>query len=32
MRALFVVVPEGERSPLLDGFPPERWNMGEEAS
>lgn len=30
MRALLVVVPEGERSPLLEGFSPDRWNMGEE--
>lgn len=30
MRALLLVVPEEEKSPLLAGFSPERWNMGEE--
>jgi len=30
MRALLVVVPENNRSGLLEGFSPDRWNMGEE--
>mgnify|MGYP001435652335 CR=1 FL=1 len=28
MRALLVIVPESARSPLLEGFEPEYWNMG----
>lgn len=28
MRALLVIVPEAARSPLLEGFEPEYWNMG----
>ncbi len=30
MRALLVVVPEGADTPLLQGFPPARWNTGAE--
>jgi superfamily I DNA/RNA helicase/mRNA-degrading endonuclease RelE of RelBE toxin-antitoxin system len=32
MRALLVVAPKDSTTPLLDGFDPEHWNLGDQAS